>query len=110
MCYSCWERAGGPTLDTPAVHDAAALIAKVYEQSCVGGGLHVIVDDWNVEDDHFNTDAEQWIEENAHDLDEAGLAVERACYAALKALTEAERYSALALYEGYYARPRRRSP
>jgi len=31
---------------------ALVLIEKVYEHSDSGGGLHVVLDDWNIEDGH----------------------------------------------------------
>lgn len=122
MCYGCWEEAGKPTIDTPAVRAAAAAIAEVYEHSCVGGNLHVVLDDWNLEDGNLEfcdgciqgagqmplePDAHemhhQYNERKAADPDPPDqLAAERRCHDLLKPLTEDERASALALHEGFW--------
>jgi hypothetical protein len=51
MCRHCWEEEGAPRIDTPAIRSARDLIQRVYDFNDVGGGLHVVVDDWNIEDD-----------------------------------------------------------
>jgi hypothetical protein len=50
MCYECWEEEGKPQIDTPAVREAAAAVGAVYELNGVGGNLHIVLDDWNLED------------------------------------------------------------
>jgi hypothetical protein len=36
----------------PTVTDAYPLVQKIYERSCVGCCLHVVLDDGNIENDH----------------------------------------------------------
>lgn len=50
MCYQCWDSEGNPQPD--AVSSAAVpLVEAVYGESRFGGNLHIILDDWNIEDD-----------------------------------------------------------
>lgn len=105
MCYGCWQKAGSPRLNHRQVRRAARLIAGVYEYSCAGGSLHEIVDDWNVENWTLKQ-APAWIRDGQQRWpDEYPLErirVERACLKALRGMTIRERYSALALYDGFW--------
>lgn len=100
MCYGCWETYGKPVLDSAQIQVVVAQIGEVYEHSLSGGWLHIVVDDWNLEDGHLDTCA-VCIDENAATTDPARIAAERACLAGLRVLTEDERASALARYEGF---------
>lgn len=123
MCSGCWEEAGKPIIDTPAVRMAAAAAAEVYEHSCVGGNLHIVLDDWNVEDGNLEfcsqcidaAGAMPGVTETSPEFHQRynakkranpdppeQLAAERACCDLLMALTEDERYSALALFDGLW--------
>lgn len=90
MCKSCWIEYGSPTTKTEATLAAVALIDAVYGESLVGGELHIMVDDWNLEDHHIAFCA-------SHVKTDA----EKACLAALTALPLAQRAVALALYDGF---------
>lgn len=87
MCEGCYEAYGRPKRITPAVLEAAPLLREADEF----GALHIVVSDWNLEDEHIDfcgkqasiTSAEQ------HLLD------------ILKVMSFAERVTALALAEGY---------
>ena len=124
MCYGCWEEAGKPTTDTPAIRAAAASVIALYEHpNCiVGGNLHIVTDDWNLEDSnlafcrhciehagqmpldgstfpahlHYNE------RKRANPDPPDQLAVEQTCLDALAALTEDERYAAMALADGFW--------
>lgn len=101
MCRGCWESEGSPAMDTPEVREAARLIAQVYEFSCVGGGLHIVVDDFNVE-----AHSVQWCLDHLEDYTEPGeeREVTRRCGEALLALpSDAHRASAVALHDGFWA-------
>jgi hypothetical protein len=102
MCYGCWQEWGEPMIDTPAVRAAAQAIGAVYGFSCVGGNLHVVVDDWNLDDSDLDSCADL-LAENIHEGTPAQLVAERHCFGLLRALTEDERASALALHGGYVA-------
>lgn len=122
MCYGCWEEVGKPTIDTTAVRAAAEAVAAVYEYSCVGGNLHIVLDDWNLDDGNLEF-CRQCIEGagvmpldgstfpahlryndkkrlNADPPEQ--LAAEQRCYELFRALTEEERASALALSDGFW--------
>ena len=93
------DRYNEAKVDTPAVREAIALIAEVYLHSDVGGGLHVVVDDWNLEDHHI---ASLLVAvEGTHIFDSQG-AAEVACAKALLAMSLEERATALALFEGFF--------
>ncbi len=104
MCQGCWQERGFPSVVNDAVKAAAELIGGVYEHHGAGGGLHVIVDDWNLDDGTVAFCA-NYIESEEYksndDVTEERLEAERRCLRALKALTEQERGSALAIHDGY---------
>jgi hypothetical protein len=125
MCYGCWEEAGKPQIDNARVRAAVSLIEDVYQHSCVGGNLHIVLDDWNVEDGNLEfcsqcIDAAGVMplgenppefhvrfnsEKRKHPDPPDQLAAERACCDAFKAMSETERLSALALSDGYWDAP-----
>ncbi len=124
MCYGCWEEAGKPMIDTPEIRHAAETVTALYEHPncCVGGNLHIVTDDWNLEDSNLafclyciDHAGQMELEDTAADFHKRyndkkrenpdppdQLAVERACHDALAALTELERHAALALEAGYW--------
>ena len=111
MCENCWDKYGHHVIDTPVVRDAAAAIASLYEVARSGGRLHIVVDDWNLDDD--NLDFCEDLIKNEPDRDDSDFGGEepdqrdreRACLGALRRLTEAERGAALALADGFWAAP-----
>ena len=100
MCDGCWEEAGKPKIKNEKVSLAAKLAESVYEFNCVGGNLHILLDDWNIGDIHVNM-CEDSIIKNIHGHSEWQLQIERDCLAAFKSLTEEERASALAQQSGF---------
>lgn len=83
---------------SPATRAAAKLIDKVYEFSGVGGNLHCVLDDGNVEDGDLAYALAQikkgdW--RYSHEMYETELA----CHAALASLTFEERVSAIRIHE-----------
>jgi hypothetical protein len=62
----------------------------VYTESSVGGGMHIATDDWNIDDESLEFCKSQITTRD-----------EQLCYIALKNLTECQRATALALFEGY---------
>ena len=103
VCYGCWVEYGSPTLHDDRIARAAALAAEVYEHNAVGGNLHIVLDDWNLEDHNIDYCLEQIGRGGWEGRDDpAQLAVERECGELLRALTEDERASALALWEGFF--------
>jgi hypothetical protein len=94
MCMSCFKahvEEVGRTEVTDDMRAVLPLIAAVYEESCVGGNLHIVVDDWNIEDHHV-----KWCAEIPNLT-----AAEQACVDALLALTEAQRNEVMLLESAY---------
>jgi hypothetical protein len=123
MCHACYVEYGSPTLDTTAIRAVAPLADVVYAFSCVGGNLHIVLDDWNLEDENLEFCQQcldrkglpdpSWPgsafdrrEETAPDQ----LAAEQACLDALKALTIEERASAMAYFDGVWGDYARATP
>ena len=46
MCLGCWETEGRPFYASPAAQSLAAKFAEADKF----GGLHIVVEDWNLED------------------------------------------------------------
>jgi len=90
MCFECWDDAGRPAIVNDRTVRAAKLIAAVFEESAVGGKLHVLIDDWN-EGNEIVEFCRGVIETEA----------ERECLNAIDLLSVDERISALAIHEGF---------
>lgn len=99
MCRNCWLEYGAPRVVNKKTLAARDLIAAVYEGHAAGGNAHIVIDDWNLEDEHVHycrgcSDASQDDEEQCD--------AETACLGALLKLTEDERASALAMYDDFF--------
>jgi hypothetical protein len=101
MCRGCWEKYETPQIDNPVVREARRAIDAVYEFSCVGGNLHIAIDDWNLDDGDLDSCAE-FIAENEDGDGPEQLAAERYCLGLLREMSEDERASALALQSGFW--------
>jgi hypothetical protein len=101
MCIQCWNEYGRVRIDSAAVREAAAAVAEVYRHSCVGGNLHIALDDWNLGDGNLDSCAGS-IRENVHEAEPEQLDAESRCLALLRSLDEDARASALALHEGFW--------
>ncbi len=104
MCYGCWEEAGKPQIVNPMVLHAVATVEALYEVHCAGGGMHIVTDDWNCEDSDVKF-CREWMggpdyEKTWH---ERPTQAEWDCLVAFEALSEDERYSALAIHDGFTA-------
>jgi hypothetical protein len=100
MCFGCYEEYGQPRIINDAVISAAKLVADVYDFNFVGGNLHIVLDDWNIEDDHLGWCAER-IAQNPDKDEPEQIRAEEACCAAFMALSLEERATALALHDEY---------
>lgn len=109
MCYGCYEDAGKPEIVNEKTIKASELIKELYDTEFGGVGRygHIVFDDWNIDDDNI-----EWCIENANkggywqdENDEEGAEETRqASLTALiyfKELSEEERYSALAIDDGF---------
>lgn len=98
MCYTCYTEYGLPKIDNSYVRNAASLIKKLM---CASLHLHIILDDWNIEDEHLDY-CNDLIEKDNGETCESHLTEERTCINALRYLSIYERVSALAIAEGYF--------
>ena len=78
MCLGCWERSGKPWLVTPAVDEWAPRFAEADPF----GALHIVVDDWNLDDGSL-----RWCLDNAEEM------ADRDLMTALLAMTRPERWA-----------------
>jgi len=101
MCYGCYKEYGSPAIITKTTQHVANLVAKVYEFSSVGGNAHVVIDDYNIEDDHIDWCLREGLSSNVHEHDEKQLAIEKELLEALRLLSIDERVSALAIHDGF---------
>lgn len=100
MCKACWEKAGKPYVYNQKVRVAVEMIEEVYSLPGgeAGGGLHNVLDDWNVEDTHI-----AWCRDNSIERERATLEMKVAEYrlvALMMTMSMEERYTALAIYHG----------
>lgn len=87
MCYGCYIEAGSPTVMSQAVLAIAPRLRKADPY----GACHIVVSDWNLEDEHIEFCRD---EPEASDED-------RTLMTDLLALSEDERHTAMALADGY---------
>ena len=85
MCYGCYEEEGKPSIINKATRAAAKLIESVYDFSEVGGNAHVVVNDWNLDDDDIQWCLDAGLTENLHQANLDQLCAEYACLKALLA-------------------------
>jgi hypothetical protein len=92
MCSECWKEYGSPKIRNATVDSVVRSIKDVYDHSTVGGNLHCIVDDWNLEDSFFER-----YEVFNDDTTLSQLEDEFVCFGLLKKLSVKERASAMVL-------------
>lgn len=89
MCYGCYEEYGKPRVITKTTGYLVECIRNVYNEDEQGGNCHHILDDWNLEDDHLNIAYAELTP------------AEATLVGAMRGVSEDERATALALYEGW---------
>lgn len=102
MCQNCYETAGSPQIVNENTTTAAELVKQVYKFSCVGGNLHIVLDDWNLEDSDIEFCSKQIASGGYGDCSQEQLTIERQCCDAFAAMTMKERASALAIADRYF--------
>jgi len=104
MCRTCYENADSPKVVNDKTKAAAQLVNDLYdtEDGGVGGYGHIVFDDWNLDDGDidFCLKAANNNEYSSHLCEETRRASIKALEA-FKALTEDERYSALAISSNF---------
>lgn len=119
MCCGCWEDEGSPRIDNERVRGVQLLIEAVYDHNGVGGNLHIVLDDNNIEDGNLafcletidrgghpeDPNHSPWYTQSKLDDPDSPeqLAAERACCVALQAMTYEERASAMGLWDGCWS-------
>ncbi len=103
MCYGCWVEAGKPSAVTPKIVEAAALVGKLYERNCVGGRMHIVTDDWNIEAENLSFCSGMICEAQQRGFPKgstqaADLEAENNVQRAFEWLSKCERATALALW------------
>lgn len=96
MCYECWEEYGRPSDVTGDVVAAADAVRDLYTETFVGGALHIVTDDWNLEDEHLD-----WCAANGAGPDQMTV-FEQQALDCLRPLSIKHRATALALANGYF--------
>jgi len=102
MCCGCWQEYGSPTVVSPRVVRAVALIRKLYETEPAGGMLHVQLDDNNIEDAHFTDPFDDYLTEL---YGRGPLPVEREIVRVMRRMSIEERASALGIHDGCFDAP-----
>ena len=102
MCENCYNEKGRPAIVNKRTKAAADLISDVYEHHGAGGGLHVVVDDFNTDDSCVQF-CKSYIESEDYrqNVSKARLMAEEKCICALAEMSEPERTTALAIHDGY---------
>lgn len=103
MCETCYIEEGSPKIVTPNIIDAVKKVKVLYATHGgeLGGYGHIVFDDWNLEDhdirgcidNAFNGEYENW-EASKWEAVNALVAIFR--------LSEQERYSAMAIVDGFF--------
>ena len=98
MCMSCWIDYGAPLKRTPRVLAMAERLIAFDEIEPVGGHLHIVLDDWNLDRDsvrYCERQAKRGSPWQGPDAAQARLARD------LRQMTLRDRASALAIRDGY---------
>jgi hypothetical protein len=102
MCENCYhEEYGAPTEITVRAVTAAALIRQLYQYCPVGGRCHIVVDDWNLEDDSIEFCRQAVARDKAAHGTSQTLMHEERLLAALAVMSIPERAVSLALADGF---------
>lgn len=101
MCRNCWKQRGSPKIRNERIEKAVEAIAEVHKFHVTGGNLHIVIDDWNIEDRHVLFCDEAIYSPN-YPFSEEQRTAESVCLAIFRSLSVKERASALALSEGYF--------
>ena len=100
MCKQCWEEAGNPRIDNPEVRKAQQLISELYEIHSSGGDLHIVLDDWNVDNESLKFCYYEILLDTKLDRNDRDLHLK--VYYQLMKLTPQERISVLALNDNLW--------
>ena len=103
MCISCWEEYGKPEVLNDATAKGVRLANDVYKQprGGAGGNLHIVLDDWNIEDDSIRHCMDTTnLGPNYPNIDTTLTSIERECAEHFLTMTMHERATVLATLDG----------
>ena len=103
MCEACWDEYGEPNIVNEKTQAALMLVMQVYDAigGGAGGNLHIVLDDWNIEDDsiYYCLSQCEVVEHSfGGGFDTTPTLLERACGGAFLDMTLQERASVLAKF------------
>jgi hypothetical protein len=91
---------GSPSIINVKTLGVQPLISAVYDAASAGGRLHIALDDWNLDDGSLSF-CDKLMHSPPGDEETAEMISDQAsCLVALQQMTEDERVSALAIFEG----------
>jgi len=102
MCYNCYLEYGSPKLVSDKILQTVEAIKQVYNCHLAGGGLHIVIDDWNLENERLDFCKEYIVGPECHGEFAEQQKAEQACLELLYSLTLKERASALAIHDGFF--------
>lgn len=94
MCESCWNDAGRPTAVPESIAEFIGLFNQLYEVEPMGGPLHSVLDDWNLDGEIYPSPGLDCDDETYELCDRISRL--------LNAMTVPERYASLAMAEGFF--------
>jgi hypothetical protein len=96
MCENCWNDYGRPAIVNAATLAALEMVKDVYAKHAAGGLAHIVLHDFNIEDESV-----EWcIKDGFRANDESDALAIKALHA-FRSLTVAERASVLAMHMGF---------
>ncbi len=99
MCEYCWNKYK-PVKISPLVKSIANLVKKIYMFHSTGGSLHIVLDDWNIDNSSLDF-CESLIRTNEYNESRRLLKLEVECINLLKKVDIDTRATALAYERGY---------
>ena len=101
MCRDCWKFYGNPKIINDVTKTLAEQIDYVYSFHGAGGHLHIVIDDWNLDDESLKFCLKQ-IEENHFNYSKEQLDAERACAILFLDISLDERVAAMAIQRRFF--------
>lgn len=99
MCLDCYKEAGSPKIINDKTIKVAKLVTYLYDLEDCGGACHIVVDDWNLENEHIEFCLE-YLEKGKEKYSELSYNTQTQLLNLMSELTLDERYSAMAINYG----------
>lgn len=100
MCLHCWQEYGSPSDWNEDIKTAVGLIKEIYQYDGAGNPLHVVLDDWNIDDEFLEV-----YEPAVADTAPEAVSAARELVPVLQRLSYDERAAALAYANGFLPIP-----